>query len=104
MEKEGLNLGERLKICRSRADLTQEQLAQRIGVTRGAVAMWEASTTAPKITNIIKIAEITNSSLGWLMNEQQLELKDISVKTISGWRCPSCAKIYSPLVSECPRC
>jgi len=36
-----LNLGENIRPCRRRMDLTQEQLAERLGVSFQSVSRWE---------------------------------------------------------------
>lgn len=37
-----MSLGERIKALRRRAGLSQEQVAEQVGVSRQAVAKWEA--------------------------------------------------------------
>ena len=43
-EKEGVHmtLGERIALARKRAGLSQEQLGEKLGVSRQAVSKWEA--------------------------------------------------------------
>ena len=42
-----MSLGERIKALRRRAGLSQEQVAEQVGVSRQAVAKWEAGQSAP---------------------------------------------------------
>ncbi len=42
-----LNLGENIRTCRRRMDLTQEQLAERLGVSFQSVSRWENGSTYP---------------------------------------------------------
>lgn len=47
-----------LKIFRKKNGFTQEQIAERIGVSRQAVAKWENGETLPDIENIIALCDI----------------------------------------------
>lgn len=52
------SLGEMLRLHRERCNMTQEFVAQRIGVSRQAVSKWEQGTSEPSTTNLIKIARV----------------------------------------------
>lgn len=55
-----------LKLFRKRNGYTQEQVAERLGVSRQAVAKWERGESLPDIENVIALAdmyEITVDSL-----------------------------------------
>lgn len=52
------SLGETLRLHRERCNMTQEFVAQRIGVSRQAVSKWEQGTSEPSTTNLIKIARV----------------------------------------------
>ena len=55
-----------LKLFRKKFGLTQEQIAERLGVSRQAVAKWERGDSLPDIDNIIALAdmyEVTIDSL-----------------------------------------
>jgi AbrB family looped-hinge helix DNA binding protein len=58
-----------LKILRNRSKLTQEEVADRIGVSRQAVAKWENGSTVPDINNCLALAELFKVSLDDLVNE-----------------------------------
>jgi len=48
---------ERLRELRNGAGLTQEQLAERAGVKRDAVARWERGTREPSWSNVVALAD-----------------------------------------------
>lgn len=48
--------------------MTQEELAEKVGVSRQALAKWEAETTSPDIDACIKLADIFGVSLDNLVN------------------------------------
>jgi transcriptional regulator with XRE-family HTH domain len=64
-------LYERIKEARRRAELTQEDVAKRCGLTRNAVTLWESSRaaqrTSPQIPEIRIICEATGAPVEWLL-------------------------------------
>lgn len=60
-------LSEKLKELRSEAGLTQEQAAEKLNVTRSAVARWESGKGIPDISNLIAISEVYHISLDELI-------------------------------------
>ena len=54
------SLGEVLKERRIQAQLTQEFVAESLGVTRQAVSKWENGTADPSTTNLLKLAKLYN--------------------------------------------
>jgi len=64
-----LNLSENIRRCRKDKNLTQEQLAEALGVTVGAVSKWESGATMPEIETLIRVADFFDLSmdalLGW---------------------------------------
>ena len=65
---------EKLQILRKNRGLTQEELAERLGVSRQAVAKWESSLVYPDIYNLIQISNLMNVSLDYLIKEQECEV------------------------------
>lgn len=51
------NIGKNIKKVRSEKEMTQEQLAERLHVTRQAVSNWETGKTQPDIEILTKMAE-----------------------------------------------
>ena len=57
----------RIRVARHAAKFTQEALADRLGVTRGAVANWECVDEAmPASRRLEKIALVTGVAYEWL--------------------------------------
>lgn len=63
-----MNFGDKLLRIRKEKNITQEQLAQMIGVTRQTVSNWELNITIPNIDDLKKISEILNVSYAKLLN------------------------------------
>ena len=74
-----LKLGENLKKFRLQRELTQEQLADILGVSAQAVSRWENGTTYPDITLLPTVASYFEITLDELMgmdnwrSEEQLK-------------------------------
>lgn len=60
----------KIKALRQKAGITQEKVAERMGVSRQAVAKWEAGESAPSTRNLLKLAEIFDTTVDVLMNCQ----------------------------------
>lgn len=53
-------LGETLKEHRLRCNMTQEFVAETVGVSRQAVSKWENGTSEPSTTNLCALAKLYN--------------------------------------------
>ena len=79
-------LGEALKAHRTQCKMTQEFVAETIGVSRQAVSKWENGTSDPSTSNLFALAKLYGVSvdyiLGLSINSQDLE--SLSQKTYAG--------------------
>ncbi len=64
-----MSLGNKLAEARKRQNLTQEQLAERLGVTRQAVSRWESDAAYPETDKIIRMAQILEVSCDYLLQD-----------------------------------
>lgn len=62
-----MTLGERIKECRQNEELSQEKVAELVGVSRQAVTKWEANQTAPSTENLFKLAEIFGTTVDFML-------------------------------------
>ena len=62
-------LSEKLYELRKKDGLSQEQLAERLGVSRQAVSKWESGKAVPESDTLISISEYFDVSLDYLMKE-----------------------------------
>ena len=60
-------LNERLKKLRAEKNVTQQKVADVLGVTVGNVQKFEYGTARPKLDNVIKIADFFDVSLDYLV-------------------------------------
>lgn len=52
------SLGDTIKAHRTRCNMTQELVAERLGVTRQAVSKWESGASDPSTTNLLALAKL----------------------------------------------
>lgn len=64
-----MNFSERLKEIRKNEGLSQEQLAEKIGVSRQAITKWETGKGLPDVENMVIIAEIFKTTLDELLRD-----------------------------------
>lgn len=81
-----LSLGNRIKAAREETGITQEELAEHVGISRAAVARYESGEIEPKIKNLVAIATRLNVTTDYLLGIeiQQKEplTKDLSDEAI----------------------
>lgn len=65
------SLGEVLKQHREQCRMTQEFVAEAVGVSRQAVSKWENGTSDPSTSNLIAIAKLFDLSAEELLHEVQ---------------------------------
>ena len=53
-----MTLGEKIKGLRIKSNLTQEQLAEKLDLSRSAVAKWESNNGLPDVVNLKKLSKI----------------------------------------------
>lgn len=60
----------KIKACRQNAGMSQEKVAELVGVSRQAVTKWEANQSAPNTENLFKLAEIFGTTVDLLLASQ----------------------------------
>ncbi len=71
-----MTLGEKLVGLRQSSGLSQDRLAEMLGVSRQAVSKWERDEAKPDIDNIIKLSNIYNVTIDYLLKENQEEMQN----------------------------
>ena len=67
-----MGFSENLKAVRKANKMTQQQLADELGLGRPAIAKYETSDTLPKPRNIMKICEIFNLTFDELFSDENI--------------------------------
>lgn len=63
--------GKRLREVRKSKKLTQQQIADEIGVNRGSYSNWEKGKREPSFENLVKLADLLDVSLDWLFGRDK---------------------------------
>ena len=66
-----MNFADKLKELRKQKGISQEQLAEKIHVSRQAITKWESGNGIPDIENLIAISSLFNESLDSLLSEEK---------------------------------
>lgn len=60
---------ERIYYLRRENNMTQEELAEKSGVSRQAIQKWETGQSVPTIDNLVKLSELFNVTLDYLCKD-----------------------------------
>ena len=94
-----MKISQVLKDIRQHHQLTQEALAERLNVSRSAIARWESGKGIPDIGNLIAISREFDLSLDQLMKEdERLEKKVIEDSKAKKWHYLVIFYLFSALV------
>lgn len=76
---------EKIVELRKQKGLSQEELAEQLGVSRQAVSRWELGQTLPDIPNLLQLCELFGVSADYLVKdeEQNVEKSEKSAKSIA---------------------
>lgn len=68
-----MNFSEKLAALRRQAAMSQEQLADRLGVTRQSVSKWESGAAAPELSKLVALSELFHVSVDYLVKDYMEE-------------------------------
>lgn len=74
-----MKLNEKIFENRKKLGLSQEDLANKLDVSRQTVSKWEVGSSTPELEKIVKLSELFNVSVDYLVKEQNIE--EINEKT-----------------------
>ena len=75
-----MTFGEKLLKLRKKSGFSQEELAEKLLVSRQAVSRWESGETMPDSPNLLKISEIFEVSADYLLRDEHEKAEDTSLK------------------------
>ena len=75
---ETVDFGKTLKQLRTQSKLTQQQLAERIGVTKSVISFYEQQERSPSPEVLIKLAAIFHVSTDYLLGVEKGKTIDVS--------------------------
>lgn len=62
-------VGNQLRELRRKNNMTQAQLAVKVGVSTGAIGLWETNKREPDNATLLKFAEIFNVSTDYILGD-----------------------------------
>ena len=68
-----MKIHEKILYCRKKEGLSQEALAEKLGVSRQAISKWETGDAVPEISKLLLIANTFGVSTDWLLSEDDEE-------------------------------
>lgn len=78
-------VSERIKALREQNDMTQAQLAKRLGITRSSVNAWEMGISVPSTQYIVELAQLFKVSTDYLLGVEKtasISLEGLTEKDI----------------------
>ena len=75
-------LADKIIELRKRSGMSQEELAEKLGVSRQSVSKWEGAQSTPDINRILQLSEIFSVSTDTLLKDEA----DLPAAEASPWR------------------
>jgi len=72
-----MEFSERLKTLRKEAGFTQVDVAEKLGISQPAYASWERGVKKPTQDNLVKIAQVLNVSVDYLVGNSEEKTDDL---------------------------
>lgn len=96
---------EKLVILRKNKGITQEALAEKLNVSRQAVAKWESGQAYPDISNLIQISNLMNVTVDYLVRDGECMVKldadkDTDLNEIIKFRLEANVNTYAAFMNE----
>lgn len=66
-----MDIGNKLQRARTKANLTQEQVSEALGVSRQTISNWENEKTYPDIRSVVTLSDLYNVSLDYLLKDKE---------------------------------
>ena len=78
-----MKFGDNLKLLRKNKKMSQEELAERMNVSRQSVSKWETGEAYPEINNILQLCKVFNCKINDLVNDSIIDMDEMDeeVKT-----------------------
>ena len=77
-----MTVGEKIKEARKQVGLTQEQLSEKLGISRSAVAKWETDKGIPDVDNLKILSGLLNVSIDYLLDDGERMDKSVIKEAI----------------------
>lgn len=78
-----MEIGNKLNQLRKLSGMTQEQLAEKLNVSRQTISKWESGGTSPDLESIVKVSKIFHVSLDDLLMEGDASVENKSNEQVT---------------------
>lgn len=96
-------MGERISLLRRQAELSQDALAEKLGVSRQAVSKWETDQCAPDTYNLIALSRLLGASLEYIALGTQTTSADAALPENESATVPVTTQAEQEQLQEKPR-
>ncbi len=93
-----MTLGEKIARQRKNQNLTQEQLANLLGVSRQSISKWESDITYPETDKLVKMGQLFSCSMDYLLKETVTDTETAQKSTASA---SAFSSLYSNVKKRC---
>ena len=77
-----MKFGDNLKIIRKSKKMSQEQLAEKVNVSRQSVSKWETGEAYPEMNNILELCKIFNCKINSLVHTDMSDISSLDEEII----------------------
>lgn len=74
-----MNFSEKIFTLRKSRNLTQEQLAEQLNVSRQSISKWESGQATPELEKVVAMSQIFDVTIDYLLKPSEID--ELSVKT-----------------------
>ena len=103
-----MKLSDKIYTCRTRAKLSQEELAEQLNVSRQAVSRWECGDNVPEPAKLLMLARLFGVTADWLLDDaQEMPADTTKDEAKQPWvdslveNCKSLAGRFDRMLDEC---
>lgn len=75
-----MSIGKRITKLRNALKMTQDELAEKLDVSRQSIFKWEKDLVIPEMDNIIRLSKVFNVSLEYLVNGKKEFKNKVTIK------------------------
>ena len=75
-------VSDNIKKYRKKLQLTQGQLSEKLGIKRSLLGAYEEGRADPRLSNLLKMAEVFNTSVDHLITDDSSDIKEEALKSL----------------------
>lgn len=81
-----MSLGDKIIALRKQAGWSQEELAERLGVTRQSVSKWEGAQSIPDLDKVVQMSRLFGVTTDYLLKDEVAEPETVPAETVQPLR------------------